>query len=100
MLVGTLAGKLAIDTAFDTIAVNAGEIKSLTHPTPGSLDVSVTLWDGTTLSGQLQDQELSCTLASGLALKVPVALVEEYEQPQPQPSAADGGPDQGGGRRT
>jgi hypothetical protein len=48
VLVGTLAGKLAVDTAFDTIAVNAGEIRSLTHPTAGSLDVSVTLWDGST----------------------------------------------------
>jgi hypothetical protein len=88
VLVGTLGGKMAIDTAFDTIAVSAGEIKSLTHPTPGSLDVSVTLWDGTTLSGQLQDQELACTLTSGLAVKVPVALVEEYQQPQPAPAAA------------
>jgi hypothetical protein len=88
LLVGTLGGKLAVDTAFDTIAVNAGEIKSLTHPTPGSLDVSITLWDGTTLSGQLQDQELACTLSSGLAVKVPVALVEEYQQPQPAPSAS------------
>ena len=47
----------------------------------------VTLWDGTTLSGQLQDQELKVTLASGGTMKVPVALVVEYEQPQPQPSS-------------
>jgi hypothetical protein len=88
VLVGSLGGKLAIDTAFDTISVNAEEIKSLTHPTPGSLDVSLTLWDGTTLSGQLQDQELGCKLASGLSVKVPVALVLEYEQPQPAPAVA------------
>lgn len=87
VLVGSLSGKMAIDTAFDTIAVNAAEIKSLTHPTPGSLDVSMTLWDGTILSGQLQDQELACTLASGLSLKVPVALLLEYQQPQPAPAA-------------
>ncbi len=88
VLVGALGGKLAIDTAFDTIAVNAEEIKSLTHPTAGSLDVSLTLWDGSTLSGQLKDNELACTLASGLLIKVPVALVEEYQQPQPAPSGA------------
>jgi hypothetical protein len=88
VLVGTLGGKLVIDTAFDTIPVNAEEIKALAHPTPGSLDVSLTLWDGTTLSGQLQDQDLACTLASGLAVKVPVALVQEYEQPAPAPSSA------------
>lgn len=87
VLVGSLAGKLAVDTAFDTIAVNAEEIKSLTHPTAGSLDVSITLWDGSTLSGQLREQELSCHLASGLAMNVPVALVQEYQQPQPAPSA-------------
>jgi hypothetical protein len=86
VLVGTLGGKLAVDTAFDTISINAGEIKSLTHPTPGSLDVSVTLWDGTTLSGQLQDQELACHLTSGLDVKVPVALLAEYQQPQPAPA--------------
>jgi hypothetical protein len=86
VLVGTLGGKLAVDTAFDTISINASEIKSLTHPTPGSLDVSVTLWDGTTLSGQLQDQELSCKLASGLDVKVPVALLSEYQQPSPAPA--------------
>jgi hypothetical protein len=86
VLVGTLGGKLAVDTAFDTISVNAGEIKSLTHPTPGSLDVSITLWDGTTLSGQLQDQELACHLTSGLDVKVPVALLSEYQQPSPAPA--------------
>jgi hypothetical protein len=36
----------------------------------------------------LQDQELACTLTSGLTVKVPVALVEEYQQPQPAPAAA------------
>jgi hypothetical protein len=86
LLVGSLGGKLAIDTAFDTITVNAEEIRSLAHQTAGSLDVSVTLWDGSVLSGQLQEQELSCTLQSGLVVKVPVALVEAYEQPQPAPS--------------
>jgi hypothetical protein len=88
LLVGTLTGQLSIETAFDTIKVNAEEIKSLTHPTAGLPDVSITLWDGSALSGLLQDQELSCNLASGLALKVPVMLVEEYQQPQPAPSAA------------
>jgi hypothetical protein len=86
VLVGALGGKLAVDTAFDTISINATEIKSLTHPTPGSLDVSVTLWDGTTLSGQLQDQELACHLTSGLDVKVPVALLSEYQQPSPAPA--------------
>ena len=53
-LVGTLNGKLELATAFDTIAVNAARDqvarpRSATAPP----DVSVTLWDGTSLSGQV-----------------------------------------------
>ena len=51
-------------------------------------DVQVVLWDDTTVSGQLQEQELSVLLKSGVAMKVPVALVEEYNQPRPQASGA------------
>lgn len=87
VLVGTLTGKLKLDTAFDTIEVNTGEIKTLTHPTPGGLDVTVALWDGTTLSGQLQAQSIPAQLAAGVQMDVPVALLSRYEQPQPQPSA-------------
>ena len=79
------------------IAVNAAEVKSLTRLPESAADVSVTLWDGTTLSGQLQEQELACKLASGLEVKVPVALVQEYQQPQPAPGLLrrDGGQHQG-----
>ncbi|MDB5333721.1 MAG: hypothetical protein JWP03_4872 [Phycisphaerales bacterium] len=86
LLVGTLTGKLSLETAFDTITVNATEIRSLTHAKDTVQDVQVVLWDGTSLSGQLQDADLSCQLNSGVAMKVPVTLVEEYSQPQPQPS--------------
>jgi hypothetical protein len=44
-LVGTITGQLKVDTAFDTITINANEIKSLSHPALGSLDVLITLWD-------------------------------------------------------
>ncbi|MDB5355297.1 MAG: hypothetical protein JWN24_1750 [Phycisphaerales bacterium] len=86
LLVGTLTGKLSLETAFDTIAVNATEIRSLAHAKETVQDVQVVLWDGTSLSGQLQDAELSCTLNSGVMMKLPVSLLEEYSQPQPQPS--------------
>jgi hypothetical protein len=85
-LVGTLEGKLELATAFDTIAVNAAEVKSLTHLPDSAADVSVTLWDGTSLSGQVQGQGLKVTLASGGTIQVPLAMVVKYEQPQPQPS--------------
>jgi len=39
------------------------------------------------MSGQLEQQELTCALSSGVQMKVPVALVEQYSQPLPQPSA-------------
>ena len=87
-LVGTLAGTLKLDTAFSTITLNAAEVKRLVH-TPGSpSDVQVVLWDETSVSGQLQEQQLAIDLKSGVQIKVPVALVEDYAQPRPKPSQA------------
>jgi hypothetical protein len=81
-----LTGTLKLDTAFSTITINAGEVKKLTHTAGAPSDVQVVLWDDTTVSGQLQEQELAVLLKSGVAMKVPVALVEEYNQPRPQAS--------------
>ena len=85
-LVGTIEGKLELATAFDTISVNAAEIKSLTQLPGGAADVSVTLWDGTSLSGQVQGPGLTVALASGGSMQVPLGMVVNYQQPQPQPS--------------
>ena len=85
-LVGTLQGKLELATAFDTITVNAAEIKSLTRLPDSAADVSVGLWDGTSLSGQVQGQALTVALAGGGSMQVPLATVVRYQQPQPQPS--------------
>jgi len=86
--VGVLAGQLKLDTAFDTLAIEAAEIRRLARPPQAvGLDVQVTLWDDTVISGQLQEALLPCTLKSGLTVTVPVALVETYEQPEPRPSA-------------
>lgn len=85
-LVGTLTGKLSMETAFDTIAVNATEIRSLTRAKDSVQDVQVVLWDGTSVSGQLQTPDLDCELKCGVTMKVPVALLDEYVQPQPRPS--------------
>ena len=86
VLVGTLDGKIELATAFDTIAVNASEVRTLTHLPDGAADVAVTLWDGTSLSGQVQGQALKVALSSGGTMQVPLAMVVKYEQPQPQPS--------------
>jgi hypothetical protein len=85
-LVGTLEGKLSLDTAFDTISINTAEIHTMTRAHDSVQDVQVTLWDGTAFSGQLREPELTCKLASGVEFKAPVAQLEEYVQPQPQPS--------------
>jgi len=87
LLVGSLVGKMKLDTAFDSITLNAPEIKSLTRAKDAGLDVQIELWDQTRMSGQLDQQELTCALSSGVQMKVPVALVEQYTQPLPQPSA-------------
>ncbi len=86
VLVGKLVGELKVDTAFDTITIAATEVRGLIHAKESPLDVQITLWDGTTVSGQLEGQQLGCQLLSGVAMSVPVALVEDYSQPQPQPS--------------
>lgn len=87
LLAGSLTGEIKIETAFDTITVNAAEVRRLTHNREMGTEVQITLWDQSSVSGQLQDADLVCKLASGVTMKVPVALVEEYNQPQPQPSA-------------
>jgi hypothetical protein len=88
VLVGSLAGPMKLDTAFSTIALDGGEIKRLAHTAASPTDVQVVLWDETTVSGQLQEQEVTCQLKSGITLKVPVALVADYTQPKPNASGA------------
>jgi hypothetical protein len=87
-LVGTLSGQLKLDTTFDTIAINGAEIRAMTHAPEAPLDVQVTLWDQTIVSGQLQEPTLKCALGSGLVIDVPVALVQEYLNPNPRPSSS------------
>jgi hypothetical protein len=88
VLVGALTGQLKLDTAFDTLTVDAGQVRKLAHASDAGLDVQVTLWDQSIVSGQLQDAQVQCMLKSGLVLSVPVALVQEYDHPEPQPSSA------------
>ena len=86
LLVADLTGPYQLDTTFDTIALKGEQIKSITHSKTSPMDVVVKLWDKTSLSGQLQELELNCQLKSGITLKVPVALLNEYSQPAPKPS--------------
>jgi hypothetical protein len=87
-LTGALSGDLKLDTPFDTITLQSAQISHLAHTDGGSTrDVTVTLWDNTTVSGQLEGSDLTVQLASGGNIAVPAAIVQEYTQPLPQPSA-------------
>ncbi|HEY7086677.1 MAG TPA: hypothetical protein VH518_01230, partial [Tepidisphaeraceae bacterium] len=87
-LVGELEGQLQLDTLFDTISINAAELRALQHAPDAGLDVQVVLWDQSTLSGQLRQPEVNCNLKSGVAVKIPVALIDRYFNPMPHPSPA------------
>lgn len=85
-MVGTLAGQLKLDTNFDTITLNGTEMLALVHAPDGGLDVQATLWDQTTLSGQLRDPVIACKLICGVTVNIPVALINKYGNPLPRPS--------------
>lgn len=88
LMVGALTGQLKLDTLFDTLVIDASQIKRLVRVGNSSQEVQITLWDDTTLSGQLQSPQVSCQLVSGIKLDAPISLIEEYNQPLPAPSAA------------
>jgi hypothetical protein len=83
VLIGAMSGPYKLDTLFDTLTLDGDKIKSLSHNRTSPTDVVVQLWDETTVSGQLEEKEITCQLKSGLSLKVPLALVVEYHQPVP-----------------
>ncbi len=87
LMVGALEGKLRLDTAFTTLSLDAGSIKSLERRPEAPQDLKVTLWDETSFQGMLDDQMLSCKLLSGPTVSVPVSLLQEYLQPLPKPSS-------------
>jgi hypothetical protein len=88
LMVGTLAGKLKLDTGFSLLTLDADGIKTLTRVKESPQDVQVSLWDETSFRGQLQEPEVTCITKGGLEVKVPIALIEEYTQPAPKPSGA------------
>jgi hypothetical protein len=51
------------------------------HPKDNAPDVSVTTWDGTVFSGQLESPDVVCHLGSGVDVRVPVALIAAYNNP-------------------
>ncbi|HWE93519.1 MAG TPA: hypothetical protein VG269_06040 [Tepidisphaeraceae bacterium] len=88
LLVGSLMGKVKIETVFDTVSLSASEIRLLTRSQGKGQEAQAILWDGTTLSGRLVDPELTCQLKCGMTMKVPVAVLVEYSQPPKKGSPA------------
>jgi hypothetical protein len=88
LLVGSLSSEYKLLTAFDTLSLKGEQIKSISHSKTSPLDVTVRLWDESSFSGQLEEQDLACQLKSGILIHVPVALMAEYSQPQPNPADA------------
>jgi hypothetical protein len=87
-LVGSLSGKLQLDTGFSILNIDGDGIKGLTRIKESPADVQVALWDETSFRGQLQAPQVTCVTRGGLQISVPIALIEEYSQPSPKPSAA------------
>ncbi len=85
--IGTLAHTLKLQNTFDTLAINGAEIRTLQRGKAQGGDVQITLWDNATLSGQLESDQLSLVLASGVSIRVPVASVEAYSNPDSRLSA-------------
>jgi hypothetical protein len=86
-LIGTIGGTLSLETPFDTLHIEGPQIKQLIHARGGDHDVQITLWDDSTLSGRLVESHVTCLLKCGLSLRVPITLIEHYQQPLPLPSS-------------
>ncbi|MGA2498087.1 MAG: hypothetical protein ABSH20_10115, partial [Tepidisphaeraceae bacterium] len=86
---GVLTGKLSLDAGFMSLTIECGQIKRLAYQKGTASDVAVTLWDDSTMQGQLGEAMLACEMAGGVGLRVPVSLLTEYNQPRPAlPDAA------------
>lgn len=83
-----LEGELSLQTTFDTLKINAAEIRTMARPDEGLPDVQITMFDQSTFRGSLQTQSLKAKLVGGLSLDIPVAAVRGYDNPQPFPAAS------------
>jgi hypothetical protein len=80
--------ELKLQTSFDTILIEGEQISRIARSQAASGgDVQITLWDGSTITGQLTEPTVHCRLLCGVEVNVPVPLIDEYDQPHPQPSA-------------
>ena len=89
VLAGSAAGALELETGFDVIRMNGPEVRAIRHVEPPEggrglpSELTVTLWDGASLSGRLKGDAVDFALGSGSTVRVPVALIDRYAHPQP-----------------
>lgn len=86
-LVGTVAGELSLQTAFDVITAQGSQVKAITRAGAAG-EVQVTLWDDATFTGRLPSDTLEIRLSSGPTLRVATRWIDRYVQPLPLPSEA------------
>lgn len=85
-LVGRIEGTLKLETAFDTLELSGPQVRGVARRTEEGGDVQVTLWDGTSVSGELNSPILPLVLTAGTSVEVPVALLDRYHNPRPRPA--------------
>jgi hypothetical protein len=91
VLVGAAAGTIELETNFDLLKLKGPEVRAIRHVQPpeggrGSpSEVTLTMWDGATISGKLRGGAIDFVLKSGTPLRIPVSLVALYAHPQPVP---------------
>lgn len=86
MVVTRLRDGLKFKTAFDTLDLDASQIRSLVRGLEGSGELQITMFDQSIFRGALQTPVLSCRLFGGSEIRVPVAAIVDYDNPQPLPS--------------
>jgi hypothetical protein len=104
LLCGSLEDEVKLQTSFDTITLDGRQIRKIVRAgahkddgksiassagvptTSPSAAVQITLWDGSTMTGQITETTVQCELLSGATLSVPAAMIKEYNQPHPLPS--------------
>ena len=94
LLVGQVSGVLEVETGFDVLRLNGPEVRAIRRADPpegqrsAPAEVTVTMWDGATMSGRLKGDAVAFAPASGGPRPIPVLLLARYAHPNPVPPPA------------
>jgi hypothetical protein len=84
---GNLAGDLRVQTSYGILTAKAADIRRIQR-VEGAADLQVTLWDNTTVRGDLLDTHLPLATQGAGALAMPLALVDSYTCAAPAAQSA------------